>query len=269
MSSEVAWFTGRIETPSHPVPVPIRVFLPERPLHRGWLVWAHGGSWHSGSAQAWHQPCAELAATAGTNLVSVDYRLAPQHQHPTALLDLLVALSWARQQADKDDTLVAIGGDSAGATLAACAALVTRDRAETLAAQVLAYPPTDPHCRAASYHRDPTAFPHPTVLSASWRSYLGQGPDISDLYSTPEQAGDLTAAAPAVIAAGTEDPVLDDVRDYRTRLQRNGVPVRYHEIPGASHGAFLHPIPGLRTFLGTELAAVLDGTNPHRQGTAA
>jgi acetyl esterase/lipase len=252
----IAWHTTRVRVPGHPVDVPVRVLEPSGP-RTGWLVWAHGGSWRSGSAQAWHHPCAELAATSGATVLSVDYRLAPGHRHPAALLDVLAVLTWAVQLAGGDAAAVAVGGDSAGATIAACAAVAVRDRGGALAGQVLAYPPIDPACRADSYRRDPDAFPQPATLATAWHAYRGPGPDISaGLRSTPAEEPDLTGVAPAVLAVGTLDPVLDDVRDYRRRLTDAGVPVRYHELPDTAHGAFLAPEPRLRDFLGRTVSGL-------------
>lgn len=264
---ETSWYTAQVEASTGRVPV--RVIEP-RGRTAGWLVWAHGGSWHRGSAQDWHHPCADLAATAGVTVASVDYRLAPQHRHPAALQDMVAALGWAARRAGADGVPVAVGGDSAGGTVAACAALVQRDRGMDLAAQVLAYPPIDPLCRAASYHRDPTAFPQAETLTAAWRSYrdnrLGSHPAH---YSTPLESPDLTGAAAAIIAVGTLDPVVDDVRDYRERLLAAGVPVRYQEFAATAHGAFLTPAfvrtpePALRHWLGVSLrAALLDPAPP-------
>jgi len=245
----------------------VRVIAPGGP-RTGWLVWAHGGSWHSGSAQAWHHACADLAAIAGVTVVGVDYRLAPQHRHPAALHDIVAVLAWAQQQAAGEGGQVAVGGDSAGGTIAACAALLMRDRGHALAAQVLAYPPTDPQCRADSYHRDASAFPHADALRAAWRSYRGvRPPESSSLYSTPLEASDLTGLAPAIMGVGDLDPVIDDVRDYRKRLLDAGVRVRYQEFPATAHAAFLAPASWLREWLGSTLAAVL--SLPLQQGTAS
>ncbi|MBA8955202.1 alpha/beta hydrolase fold domain-containing protein [Actinomadura namibiensis] len=214
--------------------VPARVHRPAAPGR--WLVWAHGGSWRTGSAAAWHGPVADLALAADAVVVSLDYRLAPAHRHPAALLDVLAAVDWARARTALP---VAVGGDSAGATLAATAALVARDRGVRLAAQVLAYPPIDPACRAASYRREPAAFPTPAVLRAAWADHRGPGGWPGRLYSTPLEAADLRGAPPAAIAVGDADPVADDTRAHADRLRRDGVAVRLAELPGLGHGAFL------------------------------
>ncbi|MEE4494091.1 alpha/beta hydrolase fold domain-containing protein [Streptomyces sp. BE230] len=244
--------------------VPARVLRPKGP-HRGWLVWAHGGSWRSGSAGDWHEACADLALHASYCVVSVDYRLAPKHRHPAALEDVLAVVDWAQEQAERAGVApVAVGGDSAGATLAACAAVVRRDRGLALSAQVLAYPPLDPSCRAPSYTRYVGNFPTPQGLAEAWREYRG-GPDAGDppgLPSTPLWVEDLSGLAPAILGVGVFDPVLDDVRHYAGRLRSAGNDLVYQEFASGLHGAFLQP-PGrltgpddpsaLRRWLGTSL----------------
>ncbi|GAB2843119.1 hypothetical protein GCM10022221_47980 [Actinocorallia aurea] len=233
--------------------VPVLAHLPENP--RGWLVWAHGGSWQRGSSGQWSGATARLAAASGWAVLSADYRLAPRHRHPSALQDVLAVLAWA---ADRAAGLpVAVGGDSAGGTLAACAALAVRDRGGDLAAQVLAYPPFDPDCAAPSYRAVPRRFPDPAALRQAWRAWRGDGAPARDadgtrLYSTPFEAGRLAGTAPAVLAVGAHDPVRDDVAEYARRLRADGVPARLTRVAGAEHGDVLHPA-------GRVLAALADG----------
>jgi acetyl esterase len=216
--------------------VPARIYRPAG-AWQGWLVWVHGGSWTRGSAAGWHEVCADLAGLTRATVLSVDYRLAPRHPHPAALEDVLTVLEWATAQAGDDQ--VAVGGDSAGGTIAACAALTWRDQGRCLAGQVLAYPPMDPQCRAASY--GPNVFPTREGLMASWRAYLGAG--LTAGYSTPFQAEDLSGTAPAWLVVGENDPVRDDVAEYAMRLLADGVAVRLEVLPGVAHGAILAPGP--------------------------
>uniref|UniRef100_A0AAU2JJS7 Alpha/beta hydrolase n=1 Tax=Streptomyces sp. NBC_00049 TaxID=2903617 RepID=A0AAU2JJS7_9ACTN len=268
----VRWEQVRIPAPSGPVPA--RVYRPGASAPHGWLVWAHGGSWRAGSAQDWHGATAELARLSGFGVVSVDYRLAPEVRHPAMVEDVLTALAWARDQAGGTVPL-AVGGDSAGATLAACAALACRDRALPLAAQVLAYPPLDPGCTAASYHRFPDMFPTASYLTSAWQAYQAPGrpcaADGTRLYSTPFEAPDLRGLAPAVLATGGLDPVGDDVHRYARLLRAAGVPVALREFRHIGHGAFLQPAGGpagpgahdsdtLHAWLG---AALHQPTTPH------
>ncbi|MEU6862182.1 alpha/beta hydrolase fold domain-containing protein [Streptomyces sp. NPDC046876] len=243
----VRWEQVRVPSPAGPLPA--RVLRPET-APQGWLVWAHGGSWRAGSASDWHHATAELARFSRFAVVSVDYRLAPEVRHPAMVEDVLAALAWAREQARAEGTgpVLAVGGDSAGATLAACAALACRDRGEPLAAQVLAYPPLDPGCAGASYHRYPDMFPTAAYLASAWRAYQAPGlpvaADGTRLYSTPLEADDLSGLAPAVLATGDLDPVSDDVHQYARLLRAAGVEVALREFHQTGHAAFLQPGAG-------------------------
>lgn len=188
----VSWEQVSVPTPSGRLPA--RVYRPGTASPQGWLVWAHGGSWRAGSAQDWHGATAELARHSGFGVVSVDYRLAPDVRHPAMVEDILSTLTWAGEQQDGPAgavSVLAVGGDSAGGTLAASAALVCRDRGVPLAAQVLAYPPLDPGCAAASYHRFPDLFPTASYLMAAWQDYRHPGrpvaADGTRLHSTPSK----------------------------------------------------------------------------------
>ncbi|MFE5678276.1 alpha/beta hydrolase [Streptomyces erythrochromogenes] len=265
--AQVRW--GHTNIPSPSGPVRARVYRPAASAPLGWLVWAHGGSWRAGSAQDWHGPTAELARISGFAVVSVDYRLVPEVRHPAMVEDVLAALAWAREQAREQDgerageragdpLPVAVGGDSAGATLAACAALACRDRALPLAAQLLAYPPLDPGCTAASYHRFPDMFPTASYLMAAWQDYRDPdrpaAADGTRLHSTPFEAADLRGVARAVLATGDLDPVGDDVHRYARLLQAAGVEVTLREFGQTGHGAFLQP--GHATSGGPETASL-------------
>ncbi|RSN11699.1 esterase [Nonomuraea sp. WAC 01424] len=249
-------------------PVPARVHRPAARPPAGLLVWAHGGSWQRGSAADWHDATAALAAWSGWTVISVDYRLAPRHRHPAAVQDVLTALGWARGQSA--GLPLAVGGDSAGGTIAAGAALAARDRGLPLAAQVLAYPPFDPACAAPSYHRSPSAFPQAAALRRAWRARLGDGPaavrdaDGTRLYATHWQAPTLAGLAPAVLAVGRDDPVHDDVEAYAHRLREDGVPVRLLRPPGAVHGDVLRPDRPLLHSLARALCALRAGSTSER-----
>jgi acetyl esterase len=257
--TDVSWRAGSISAHGHDVPV--RVLTPARPS--GWLVWAHGGSWSHGSAEQWHRPCADLAARSSCVVVSVDYRLAPHHPYPAPVDDVLAALTWARQQMLHDGTtqaLLSVGGDSAGGTLAASAALAWRDRGHPLAAQVLAYPPLDPSCDAASYATD-GRFPDRGAMRSAWAAYLGStstGSSSSARYGSPLRAEALEGVAPAILAVGELDPVRDDVSAYAQRLGDAGVQVSHRRFPDTAHGAFLLADPSMRAWLAATLRNHLD-----------
>ena len=253
------WRPGWLDAGTHRIPV--RIYRPG-PRSYGWLVWAHGGSWQAGSVEHWHGPVTDLARTSGCTVVSTGYRLAPGYRHPAQLEDVLTVLSWAGEQAADGEPL-AVGGDSAGGTVAACAALARRDRDQPLAAQVLAYPPLDPDCAAASYTSARGAFPAAEDLRLAWETYRG-GVETAvrggtPLYSTPLTAERLGGLAPAVLAVGELDPVRDDVTADARLLREAGNAVRLKTFPDTPHAAFLAAggpgagNPGLRRWLGTAL----------------
>jgi len=236
----VRWQAESVTTPDRVLPA--RVYLPEAET-LGWIVWAHGGSWRGGTLDGWHQACARLARASAWAVVSIAYRLAPLHPHPEPVRDVLAALDWAGQRAvgPHGPLPLAVGGDSAGGTIAACAALARRDLGRPLAAQVLAYPPLDPACAAPSYRSGD--FPDPRILRAAWDEHRGRGGTAralgTTLYSTPLEAPTLAGLAPALLAVGEYDPVVDDVRDYARRLREAGNYVELHELPLLRHGAFV------------------------------
>ncbi|WP_150241750.1 alpha/beta hydrolase [Nocardiopsis quinghaiensis] len=242
--TERFWRPVRATAGGHSVPA--RVHLVQgRPV--GWLVWAHGGSWRGGSAAEWHHATAALARISGCLVVSVDYRLSPRHTHPAPVEDVLVALAWVRSLAGRSGlpTRIAVGGDSAGGTIAAAAAVAEAEAGEPLAMQVLAYPPFDPLCRADSY-RTNDSFPTAEGLRESWRAHRGARPTVfrdgRTLHSSPLDAEDLAGVAPAVLAVGDRDPVRDDVTAYARLLNESGGSAELHILPRTGHGALLSPV---------------------------
>ncbi|MFZ4841858.1 alpha/beta hydrolase fold domain-containing protein [Mycetocola saprophilus] len=234
------------------------------------MVWAHGGSWHHGSAREWSRITGNLAARSMVTVLSVDYRLAPLHRHPAALLDMLNAIAWIR--AGDPTAVISVGGDSVGATLAACAALVSRDRGEPLRAQVLAYPPTDPECRADSYYADPTAFPNPVVLRSHWRVWRGPATtppryaaDGVTLPSTPCEAEHLGGVCPALLVVGDRDPVRDDVAVFAEELSLSGVDVDLRVLPGVGHADVLRPGSLVLATIAQELRSRHSPAQPERK----
>lgn len=228
--------------------VKVRVFRPRHATAAGCLVWAHGGSWTTGSVDGWHMPCLELAGLSGWTVVSVEYRLAPAHTYADGLTDVLTALSWSAGllTAAAQGTPLAVGGDSAGGTLAASAALAWRGREYPLAAQILAYPPLDQSCGSASFE-DAGRFPRRDDMRLAWRRYLGPvaGAVAEDggRYLPPMETADLRGAPPAFVAVGTLDPVRDEVGRYADRLAAAGTPVAVRRFTDTEHGAFLAQNP--------------------------
>lgn len=228
----------------------------------GWIVWAHGGSWRQGSTAGWSNATGLLAALSGKKVLSLDYRLAPTHRHPAALLDMLTAVTWLSEVYPGEPVIV--GGDSAGGTIAAVAALAARDRGHHLQAQLLAYPPIDPDCRAGSYHADPDVFPQPGLLREAWRLWAGPhlesavAVDGTRLLLSPQDADTLAGVAPAVLVVGENDPVRDDVAGYAAGLRAADVDVDHRVLPGIGHADVLRPDSAVIAVL----AAALSESSP-------
>lgn len=253
----------------HPA-IRVRCHEPSLAEH-GVLVWAHGGSWVTGSVESWHEPCAALAAASGLTVLSVDYRLAPRWRHPAPLQDVLRVLRWAARHYGAGDggPPLSVGGDSAGGTIAAAVALRCREDGPALAAQVLAYPPLDPACAQPSYRRWPGAFPTRAAMLDAWRSHLGSAPlDPGAPAVTPWSVHDLRGLPPTIIGFGENDPVADDSRRFAERLTLSGNQVTLREFPRAGHGLFLRQRADgsfpLQEWLGRSLAAL-----PARQATSS
>ncbi|MEO8372400.1 MAG: alpha/beta hydrolase [Candidatus Solibacter sp.] len=210
------------------------------------LVYFHGGRFISGDLESHDPICKILAVAAGCRLLAVDYRLAPEHRFPAAAEDASLALEWALGQT----TPVAVAGDSAGANLAAVAALAHRGGA--LRSQLLIYPMIDATCATESYREFAEGFgPGAADMQRGWREYLPPGADPRDPLASPLFAHDLQGAAPACVLTAEYDTLRDEGEAYAHRL--GATLIRY---PGAIHGFFT--MPGLfacaRTAIGDAAA---------------
>ncbi|WP_157219917.1 alpha/beta hydrolase [Flavisphingomonas formosensis] len=204
----------------------------------------HGGGYVMGTPEMMAAEHRELAPALGCVIVTVDYRLAPDVQHPAPIEDCYAALKWTYDNAASlgiDPKRIGVSGESAGGGLAAALALLARDRGEVpLAFQHLIYPMIDDRtCTTADPH--PHAGEHIWTAESNvfgWTSLLGKapgGPDV-DPYAAAARATDLAGLPPTYLAVGALDLFLDEDLDYALRLTRAGVPVELHVYPGAYHG---------------------------------
>jgi acetyl esterase len=232
-------------------PLPVRVYRPEAqdpaaPL----LVYAHMGGGVIGDLEMCHAFCGILARTGRCAVLSVDYRLAPEHRFPAGLEDMAFAWRWARDHADRFGApagQAAIGGDSMGAGFAAAVCQELRRLGEAQPAlQLLVYPCVDVACESASMTIYADAFPL-TRAKMDWfmRHYLGPGDDPADPRLSPLRAADLSGLAPAVVVTAGFDPLLDQGEAYARRLREAGVPVAYRCYDSLPHGfsAFIGAAP--------------------------
>ena len=215
-------------------PIGVRIYEPS-PSPTGVLVYCHGGGWVVGSVDEWDPFCRELSAASGARIVSVEYRLAPEHPFPAAPDDAFAALAWAA--ARWPDTPLAVGGDSAGGALAASAAMRARSEGIDLTLQVLIYPVLDSATTNASYARH-GAGPFLTTADMQWFWSL-YTPDESlrlHPHASPLRTPDISAAPPLLLVSAEIDPLLDEGRTYAARLAEAGVAVEDLHFPGMMHG---------------------------------
>lgn len=218
-----------IEIEGGPAPLRARRYTPARPT-RGTLLFFHGGGFALGSLDTHDRLCRLLADRAGLSVVSVDYRLAPEHVFPAAAEDAAAALAWA---ARTEPGPLAVGGDSAGAQLATVALMARPDI--PVRVQFLLYPVVDMMGGYASEGLFGEGFLLTVpVMKALLDAYVPPGPDRTDARLSPLHAG--PPRVPAVVAAAWFDPLRDQARAYACALTAAGVPVRFLEERGLIHG---------------------------------
>jgi acetyl esterase len=208
------------------------------------LVYFHGGGFVVGSLDLYHADCRRIAAEVGTVVVSVDYRLAPEHPFPAPLEDCYAALVWVAEHADElgvDPDRIGVGGESAGGGLAAGVALLARDRGgPRLRLQLLGIPELDDRMDSGSMRALGADSPITTLANGeiSWDSYLGpgvRGTDQVSPYAAPARATDLAGLPPALVTAYELDALRDEDIAYAQRLLSAGVPTELRVYSGAFH----------------------------------
>ena len=205
------------------------------------LVLFHGGGFIAGSIDSHDGGARELCAQARAIVVSVDYRLAPEHKFPAAAEDCHVALLWVAAHAAElggDSTRLAITGDSAGGNLAAAVALMNRDRGgPPLALQALVYPVIDPACNTPSAVANRE---HYMLTTASmrwmWGLYVESPADFANPYAAPSAAASLAGLPPALVITAEFDPLRDEGEAYGRALAAAGVAVTISRYNGMIHG---------------------------------
>jgi len=210
---------------------------PKAPL----LVFFHFGGGVVGSLETCHAFCTILANAIGCPVLSVDYRLAPEHQWPSGLDDCLAAYRWGRDNAahfGAPTGVAAVGGDSMGGNFAAIIAQDLRAAGEPQPfLQLLIYPATDITDRSPSMTTYAQAFPL-TADTMAWfmANYVPEGADHSDVRLSPMKAKDLSGLAPAIVVTAGFDPLDDQGRLYHERLEAAGVPSKYRCYDSLAHG---------------------------------
>jgi acetyl esterase len=218
--------SARLYAPSTGAPLPV-------------LLYTHGGGFTIGSIGTHDILCRELARLAGCMVVSLDYRLAPEHRFPTATNDAWDALVWLHANAaglGADPACIAVGGDSAGGTLATVNAILARDAGLPLALQLLIYPGCAAHQDTPSH----TRFASGLVLdepAITWffGQYVTSREQRQDWRFAPLHADDVEGVAPAWIGLAECDPLVDEGVDYADKLRAAGVAVDLEIYRGVTH----------------------------------
>lgn len=222
--------------------IAVRIYRATQIRPKGIVVNFHGGGWVSGAITNDDFFCKLLARESGYVVVSVDYRLAPEHPFPAAIDDANAAVSWAAGKASElgvDSGGVVVSGCSSGANLAAACAVRARDEGgPAIDGQILLYPALDATCKSPSFEANAEGY----LLSARtmrwfWTQYLQGDENRDNPYASPLEA-DLAGIPRALIFSAGYDPLRDDAKAYADKLAESGVEVEYHCYDGLIHGFF-------------------------------
>jgi len=250
----------------------VRVYRPHGPsdVRRPLVVFLHGGGFVFCDLETHDGFCRAMSKHLDAVVVSVDYRLAPEHRAPTAAEDAYAALCWAVEQQALlgiDPARVVMAGDSAGGNLAAVTCLLARDRGgPPIAGQALLYPVVDPACDTDSFRTHGEGFYNTrAAMEWYWAQYLGpDGLPEPQHHAAPARAASLAQLPPAVVAVAGADPLRAEGEAYAAALAAAGVPVVLRTYPGLFHGFMtmlsLRAGESARTLLWSDLRAALDHT---------
>lgn len=219
--------------------LPARVYAPRTDVALPVLLYVHGGGFTIGSVATHDVLCRQLAHLAGCAVVSLDYRLAPEHQFPTAINDAWDALQWLHQHGQTlnlDSSRMAVGGDSAGGTLSAACALLARDAGLPLQLQLLIYPGTCAYQDTESHLRYATGLVlEREAIHWFFDHYVRSDADREDWRFAPLEAPDVEGVAPAFFCLAELDPLVDEGVQYADMLRMAGVPVALEIYKGVTH----------------------------------
>lgn len=225
-------------------PIPVRTYTPKQlRKHDGLapaLVFFHGGGWVIGDLDSHDVVCRTLARDGEMIVISVDYRLAPEHKFPAAVDDAIAATKWVSQNAKSlgiDANRISVGGDSAGGNLSAIVAIDARQNGPKIQGQLLIYPATDFAMTHPSHSEPETSclLTH-TVIRWFRDHYLTSLADGENWKASPARVTDLKQLPPAYVLTAGADPLRDEGDEYAKRLESAGVPVTWKTYPGQFHG---------------------------------
>jgi acetyl esterase len=224
--------------------IPVRIYWPNAAGSLPAIVYYHGGGHVIGSLDTHDLVARNLCGGAEAVVVSVDYRMGPEHRFPAAVEDSMAALEWVYANAPSlgaDPARLGVHGDSAGANLAAVVSILARDKgAPKLRLQSLVYPVADFRMGSDSYKKYATGCGILTADAMKWfrGHYLRTMDDATDWRASPLLAPDLAGVAPAIVIAAECDVLHDEGLAYAERLKEAGVPVEYRRYAGMIHAFF-------------------------------
>jgi len=223
--------------------IPVRVYTPAGTGPHPLLLYFHGGGWVLGNLDTHDGVCRQLAHGATCTVMSVDYRLAPEHKYPAGPDDCYAALVWAAQHGGEigiDPARIAIGGDSAGGNLTCVTALQARDKGgPKLCFQLPIYPVTNNTLDTPSYVENATGYLLETAdMDWFWGHYLSSKTQGEEPYASPLRAKSMSGLPPALVITAEFDPLRDEGEAYAKRLTEAGVPTTLHRFDGMIHGFF-------------------------------
>ncbi len=237
----------QLDIPAKHGNIPCRVYKPTDKENLPVLVWFHGGGWVLGDLDSADFPCRHLASESGCIVLSVNYRLAPEHVFPAAFDDCLAALHWTFNNAESigaNKLRIAVGGDSAGGNLAACVCIAAKESNLDVRFQLLVYPVVEPDFENTSYTENADGyFLTKNLMQWFWDRYV---PDTSlrhDVRVSP-LSGSLTGLPPAWVLTAGFDPLRDEGLKYAHALKAAGVKVAASQTDDTVHGFFTMPVAG-------------------------
>jgi acetyl esterase len=238
----------KVENTKIPGPVfeiPLRIYYPNSNVGIPILVFFHGGGWTVNNLETHDGICRSLTNDAQCIVVSVDYRLAPEHKFPAAIEDAYIATQWVSNNAASiggDANRIAVGGDSSGGTQATVVCAMARDRGgPAISFQWLGYSPTDYYLPGSpSYTELATGYSmNRDWMIWFWNHYLPSDIDVNNPYISPLRSPDLTGLPPAFIMTAEYDPLRDEGEAYAKKLKDAGVKVIHKRYEGMMHGFLL------------------------------
>jgi acetyl esterase/lipase len=233
-----------LEIPGPQGQIPIRIYTPDTPAPRPAMVYFHGGGWVVCDLDTHDVVCSAIARRSGAVVISVDYRLAPEHKFPAAVVDCYAATVWVASNAERlgiDPDRIAVGGDSAGGNLGAVVSLKSRDEnGPPIALQAMVYPVTDLSSFDTPSYREFATGYQLTKTEMEWfrDNYLSCPEDGHHPHASPLLAPDLRGLPPALIITAECDPLRDEGEAYAKRLEEAGVPVTCTRYEGMIHPFF-------------------------------